>query len=140
MNIIHRNTKTIFESDNNLFCLLTMNSHPVHTNKEYARRAHHGKILVNGTYVFSLAVGLMVPELSFESIATLEYNEIKHLAPVFIGDTIKVETDILREQRTSSGKYIVESTSAVINQNGEVVMTFLKKGLFNESFKLKRYE
>jgi len=136
--IVHRNTKTIFESDNNLFCLLTMNSHPVHTNEEYAKKTKHGKILVNGTYVFSLAIGLMVPELSFESIATLEYDRIIHYEPVFIGDTICVETEIQDEKLTSKGKFIVTSYSTVYNQKGKVVMSFWKKGLFNESFLAKK--
>lgn len=117
-----------------------MNMHPVHTNEEYAKKAIHGKILVNGTYVFSLAVGLMVPELSFESIATLEYDKVIHTKPVFIGDTISVETLVLYEKPTSKGKFIVTTQSEVRNQHGEIVLTFCKKGLFNESFIAKKQQ
>jgi len=123
MNIIHRNTKTIFESDNNLFCLLTMNPHPVHTNIEYARSAKHGKILVVGTLVFSLAVGLTVPEISFDAIATLEYLNIIHHEPVFIGDTIQAESEVKINERI----WIVETK--VYNQHNDLVLTFHRKVL-----------
>ena len=121
MNITHKNTKTIFESDNNLFCLLTMNPHPVHTNIEYAKTAHHGKILVVGTLVFSLSVGLTVPELSFDAIANLEYSNIKHIKPVFIGDTIKVKSKV----EIISKIWLVDSE--VYNQNDEIVLIFSRK-------------
>ena len=135
--IIHRNTKTITESDNNLFCLLTMNPHPVHLNVEYAKKAHHGKILVVGTLVFSLAVGLTVLEISFDAIATLEYSDIKHVKPVFIGDTIRVESYVKRAIRGNKEIWDVEST--VYNQNGKVVMIFNRKILkdVNTGIKVK---
>jgi len=125
MNIIHKNTKTIFESDNNLFCLLTMNSHPVHTNIEYAKKAYHGKILIVGTLVFSLAVGLTVPELSFDAIANLEYSNIKHIKPVFIGDTIRVESQVKKEPTKNHELWLVDSK--VYNQNNEIILTFSRK-------------
>ena len=62
--IEHALSKTIFESDNNLFCLLTMNAHPVHTNADYAGRQQHKQILVVGTLVLSLVVGFTVPDIS----------------------------------------------------------------------------
>ena len=79
--IEHSLSKTIFESDNNLFSLLTMNYHPVHTNADYAGKQQHGKILVVGTLVFSLVVGLTVPDISGKAIANLDYENINHLAP-----------------------------------------------------------
>ena len=88
--IQHSLSKTIFESDNNFFSLLTMNHHPVHTNMDYAAKNQHGKILVVGTLVFSLAVGITVPDISGKAIANLEYESIKHLNPVFLNDTIYV--------------------------------------------------
>jgi len=127
MKIIHKNTKTIFESDNNLFCLLTMNPHPVHTNVEYAKKAYHGKILVVGTLVFSLAVGLTVPELSFDAIATVEYNSIEHEYPVFIGDTIRVESEIIQKIPVSENKILHIVQSLVYNQNNKLVLTFSRK-------------
>jgi len=75
--IEHSLSKTIFESDNNLFSLLTMNYHPVHTNLDYASRNQHGKILVVGTLVFSLVVGMTVPDISGKAIANLGYEDVK---------------------------------------------------------------
>ena len=72
--IKHSLSKTIFESDNNFFSLLTMNHHPVHTNLDYAQQNQHGKILVVGTLVFSLAVGMTVPEISIMIYFRLSRN------------------------------------------------------------------
>ena len=69
--IKHSLSKTIFECDNNFFSLMTMNHHPVHTNIDYAGKNQHGKILVVGTLVFSLAVGITVPDVSGKAIANL---------------------------------------------------------------------
>ena len=93
--IYHSLSKTLFESDNNFFSLLTMNHHPVHTNIDYASKNQHGKILVVGTLVFSLAVGITVPDISGKAIANLGYEEVKHLNPVFLNDTIYVRSRIL---------------------------------------------
>ena len=72
--IKHQLSKTIFESDNNLFSLLTMNHHPLHTNKDFAEHSQHGQILVVGTLVFSIVVGITVPDISGKAIAYLEYE------------------------------------------------------------------
>ena len=69
--IRHALSKTIFESDNNLFSLITMNHHPLHTNIDYAQKSQHGQILVVGTLVFSLVVGITVPDVSGKAIANL---------------------------------------------------------------------
>ena len=74
--IQHELSKTIFESDNNFFSLLTMNNHPVHTNIDYAAKNQHGKVLVVGTLVFSLAVGITVPDISGKAIANLGYEDV----------------------------------------------------------------
>lgn len=124
--IRHALSKTIFESDNNFFSLLTMNHHPVHTNIDYASRNQHGKILVVGTLVFSLAVGITVPDVSGKAIANLDYECIKHLNPVFIGDTIYVRTKVLdkRESKSKTDRGIVYLESTAYNQNGVDVLTF----------------
>ena len=77
--IHHSLSKTIFESDNNMFSLLTMNHHPVHTNIDYAQKNQHGKILVVGTLVFSIVVGMTVPDVSGKAIANLGYEEVKSI-------------------------------------------------------------
>lgn len=125
--IMHAVSKTILESDNNLFCLLTMNHHPAHIDKHYAQNAKHGKILVAGTYVFSLVVGLTVADISGKAIANLEYTQVVHLAPVFIGDTVRAETEILGKKLTRSGKGIVHVSTKAWNQNGVNVLVFERK-------------
>lgn len=129
--IHHSLSKTIFESDNNLFSLLTMNNHPVHTNVHYAKNNQHGEILVVGTLVFSLAVGITVPDISGKAIANLGYEEIKHINPVFLNDTIYVRTLILnkRESMTKRDRGIVYVESVAYNQDGVDVLSFRRKVL-----------
>lgn len=124
--IRHSLSKTIFESDNNFFSLLTMNHHPVHTNLNYAVQNQHGKILVVGTLVFSLAVGITVPDISGKAIANLDYENIRHLSPVFLNDTIYVRTKILdkRESQSKPDRGIVYVESVAYNQNGKDVLSF----------------
>ena len=81
----HLPGKTITESDNNLFCLLTMNHHPVHLDWQYAGQAQHGKVLVVGTLVFSLVVGMTVRDVSGRAIANLEYEKVEHTHQGSIG-------------------------------------------------------
>lgn len=132
--IEHKTSKTIFESDNNLFSLLTMNHHPVHTNIDYASNQQHGKILVVGTLVFSLAVGITVPDVSGKAIANLLYENIDHLAPVFIGDTIYVKTTVLdkRESKSKNDRGVVYVESIAYNQNNENVLAFRRKVLIKK--------
>lgn len=132
--IQHSLSKTIFESDNNFFSLLTMNHHPVHTNADYASHNQHGKILVVGTLVFSLSVGMTVPDISGKAIANLDYESIKHLAPVFIGDTLYVRTKVLekRESNTKSDRGIVYVETIASNQNGQDVLSFRRHVLIKK--------
>lgn len=136
--IKHSLSKTIFESDNNFFSLLTMNHHPVHTNIDYAAKNQHGKILVVGTLVFSLAVGITVPDISGKAIANLGYEDIKHLNPVFLNDTIYVKTKVLdkRESKSKKDRGIIYVESIAYNQNGEEVLSFRRHVLV----KKKQYD
>ena len=129
--IKHNPSKTIFECDNNFFSLMTMNHHPVHTNLDYAGKNQHGKILVVGTLVFSLAVGITVPDISGKAIANLGYEDIKHLNPVFINDTIYVRTKVLskRESKTKTDRGIIYVESIAYNQNGVDVLSFRRNVL-----------
>lgn len=129
--IKHSLSKTIFESDNNFFSLLTMNHHPVHTNADYAARNQHRKILVVGTLVFSLAVGITVPDISGKAIANLGYEDVRHLNPVFINDTIYVRTKVLdkRESKSKPDRGIVYVESVAYNQNGQDVLSFRRNVL-----------
>ena len=129
--IKHNLSKTIFECDNNFFSLMTMNHHTVHTNIDYASQNQHGKILVVGTLVFSLAVGITVPDVSGKAIANLGYDTIKHLNPVFINDTIYVRTKIIskRESKSKTDRGIVYVESIAYNQNGVDVLSFRRSVL-----------
>ncbi len=129
--IKHNLSKTIFECDNNFFSLMTMNHHPVHTNVDYACKNQHGKILVVGTLVFSLAVGITVPDVSGKAIANLGYEDIKHLNPVFLNDTIYVRTNVLskRESKSKPDRGIVYVESIAFNQDGVDVLSFRRNVL-----------
>ncbi len=129
--IAHALTKTIFESDNNLFSLLTMNHHPVHINEDYASRGQHGQILVVGTLVFSVVVGLTVPDISGKAIANLMYENIEHLRPVFIQDTLRAETRIIEviESASKPDRGIVYVETTAFNQHSHPVLRFRRKVL-----------
>lgn len=133
--IQHPLSKTITESDNNLFSLLTMNHHPVHIDFEYAKNNQHGKVLVVGTLVFSLAVGLTVSSVSGKAIANLEYLSVKHLGPVHLQDTISVVTTILdkKESKTKNDRGVVHVLSKVYNQRKEMILTFERKVLVKKN-------
>ncbi len=132
--IKHELSKTIFESDNNFFSLLTMNHHPLHTNTDYASKNQQGKILVIGTLVFSLAVGITVPDISGKAIANLDYEKVLHLNPVFIGDTIYVRTKILEKQesKTKKDRGVIYVESIAYNQNGIDVLSFKRHVLIKK--------
>ena len=133
--IVHALSKTIFESDNNLFSLLTMNHHPVHINLDYAQKNQHGKIMVVGTLVFSIVVGMTVPDISGKAIANLGYEEVKHLAPVFINDTLYARTRIIskRESKNKPDRGIVYVETFGFNQNGVDVISFRRNVLIKKS-------
>ncbi|MBU0519800.1 MaoC family dehydratase [bacterium] len=121
--------KTITESDNNQFCMLTMNHHPLHSDVEYAARQQHGKIVVVGTYVLSLAVGMSVPDISGACIANLEFEKITHHHPVFIGDTIRARTRIVEVKlsKTKPDRGVVTVITKAYNQNGDTVLSLRRK-------------
>ena len=123
--------KTITESDNNLFCLLTVNRHPIHSDVEYAKAHPHGKTLVVGPLVISLVVGMSVADTSGKAIANLEYEKITHDAPVFIGDTIYAESEVLdvRESTSKPDRGIVYIATYAYNQKGGKVLTLYRRFL-----------
>ena len=132
--IQHWPRKTVTASDNNLFCLLTMNHHPLHLDAEYAKETQHGKILVVGTYVLSLVVGMTVPDISGAAIANLEYERITHDGPVFIGDTLRAETEVLevRKSRSKPDRGVVYVETRAHNQRNERVLVLRRKVLIPE--------
>ncbi len=127
----HSVRKTITESDNNLFSLLTMNHHPVHLDQDYASKAQHGQVLVVGTLVFSLVVGLTVADISGRAVANLAYEGVNHDAPVHIGDTIRAETEVIemRESKSRNDRGIVYVETRAYNQRDEKILTFRRRVL-----------
>lgn len=123
--------RTLTEFDDTWFSLMTMNQHPLHIDENYAHGTQHGQRLVNGTLVFSLVVGISVADISGRAIANLEYEEIKHTAPVFHGDTIYAESKVLdiRESKSKLDRGIIYIESKGYNQRGEVVLTLRRRVL-----------
>ncbi len=136
--IQHCQSKTIFESDNNLFSLLTMNHHPVHINIDYCNDNLHGQILVPGTLVFCIAVHLTVMDVSGKAIANLAYENIEHLHPTFINDTIYSRTEVLSvtESKSKSDRGVVYVETVGYNQDKVDVIRFRRKILI----KRRNYE
>jgi acyl dehydratase len=123
--------RTITEADDTWFSLLTMNQNPLHIDDHYAKQTQHGQRLVVGTLVFSLAVGMSVADISGRAIANLEYEEIKHLGPVFHGDTIYAESRILDkvESRSKPDRGIIYVETFGLNQRGERILSLKRRVL-----------
>src|ERR1700752_4436331 len=122
----HWPAKTVTEADDHLFCLITMNHHPLHINDVYAAGSQQGRNVVVGPYVYSLALGMSVPDISGKAIANLSTEELSHPAPVFHGDTLFAETEVLevRESRSKPDRGTVKVHTRVLNQEGTLVAEF----------------
>jgi acyl dehydratase len=114
--------RTITEFDDTYFSLLSMNQHPVHIDEHYAAGTQHGKRLVVGPLVIALVIGMSQADVGGRATATLEYRDVRHVAPVFHGDTIYARSTILEK---SDG--IVTVSSEGVNQRGEVVLSLERK-------------
>jgi len=121
--------KTITEYDDHLFCMITMNHHPLHTNAWFAEHETvQGRNVVVGNLVYSLVLGLSVPDVSGAAIANLEIESLKHAKPTFHGDTIYAETKVLAAKETSKGdRGIVTVETKGLNQHGDEVCSFRRK-------------
>jgi acyl dehydratase len=121
--------KTITEYDDHLFCMLTMNHHPLHTNEWFAENETvHKKNVVVGNLVYSLVLGMSVPDVSGSAVANLEIETLRHAKPTFHGDTIYAVTRVLDKNETSDGKRgVVKVETKGINQRGEEVCFFIRK-------------
>jgi acyl dehydratase len=122
----HWPAKTVTESDDHLFCLLTMNHHPLHINDVYAGQSQQGRNVVVGPYVYSLALGMSVADVSGKAIANLATEELSHPAPVFHGDTLYAESEVLEVKPSSSkpDRGVVKVRTDTYNQDGALVATF----------------
>lgn len=127
----HRPGRTITETDNTWFTLLTMNQHPLHFDKEYCKHSEFGKVLVNSTMTLSIIAGMSVSDVSQKTIANLGWKEVKMPAPVFIGDTLYAESEVLeiRESKSRPTAGIVTVRTLGKNQDDVVVMDFVRSML-----------
>jgi itaconyl-CoA hydratase len=130
---VHHRGRTITEMDNVLFCALTLNDQPLHINEDFASKTEFGQRSVNGIFTLGLAVGLTVGELTEGTIvANLGYTNIRHPLPVFHGDTLYVDTDVIdkRDSRSKPELGIIVFKHIGKNQNGMVVIEFERSVLF----------
>ena len=118
--------RTITESDDVLFCMLTMNHHPLHIDANYAKDSDYGRQVVVGNLVVDIAMGQSVPDVSGRALANLGFDRIEFLAPTFHGDTIYSESEVLEVKESSSrpDRGIVKVETRALNQRGETVMKF----------------
>jgi acyl dehydratase len=130
--IKHSVGRTITEMDNVLFSTLTMNPQPLHLNEDFARNTQFGRRIVNGIFTLGLAVGLTVAELTEGTlVANLGYESVNHPRPMYHGDTLYVETEVVskRESKSKPDRGIVRFKHIGRNQDGTVVLEFERTAL-----------
>ena len=127
----HWPAKTVTEADDHLFCLITMNHHPLHINDVYAAESQQGRNVVVGPLVYSLALGMSVGDVSGKAIANLATDDLSHPAPVFHGDTLFVESEVLdvKESKSKPDRGVVRVHTRVLNQDGVLVAEFKRSVL-----------
>jgi acyl dehydratase len=127
----HRPGRTITEADNIQFSLMTMNAHPIHCDAAYAAKSEFGRLLVNSGLSLAIVLGMTVNDVSAKAIANLGWKEIKLTAPVFCGDTLYAESEVLekRESKSRPTQGIVTVETRAFNQDGVKVMEFVRSAL-----------
>lgn len=127
----HRPGKTVTEYDNHLFTLMTMNTHPMHFDAEFAKASEFGRNLVVSPYTLALLIGMSVTDTSQKAIANLGMDDVRFTAPVFAGDTIYGESEVLekRESKSRPGQGIVTIVTRGLNQDKVMVCTFRRNML-----------
>lgn len=127
----HRPGKTITQAENHMFTLLTLNTHPMHFDEEFGKASEFGRNIVVSPYTIALLIGMSVTDVSQKAIANLGMDDVRFTAPVFEGDTIYAESEVLskRESESRPGQGIVTVRTIGKNQNGEMVATFLRNVL-----------
>ena len=127
----HRPGRTVTESDNIQFSLLTMNHHPLHCDAAFAAKSEFGRPVVNSGLTVAIVLGMSVADVSQKAIANLGWKEINLLAPVFPGDTIYAESEVLekRESRSRPNQGIVTVRTTGRKADGTIFMTFVRSAL-----------
>jgi acyl dehydratase len=134
--IVHEIRRTVTETDNLLFTVMTHNPQPLHLDAEAARASEFGQILVNGTFTFALMVGLSVGDTTLGTlVANLGYDKLVMPKPVFIGDTLRAETEVhaLKESRSRPDAGIVTFAHRLHNQRDDIVCQCLRSALIKRS-------
>jgi len=134
--IEHEIRRTVTETDNLLFSVMTHNPQPLHIDAEAARASEFGQILVNGTFTFSLMIGISTGDLTSGTlVANLGYDKVVMPKPVFIGDTLRVETEVteLRASKSRPNAGIATFTHVMRNQRDEIVCQCLRTALLKRS-------
>ena len=134
--LTHDIRRTVTETDNLLFSTMTHNPQPLHIDAEAAKASEFGQILVNGTFTFALMIGLSVGDTTLGTlVANLGYDKLVMPKPVFIGDTLRAETEVteLKPSKSRPGAGIVTFTHRLINQRGEIVCQCLRMALIQGS-------
>ena len=132
----HEIRRTVTETDNLLFTVMTHNPQPLHLDREAAEASEFGQILVNGTFTFALMVGLSVGDTTLGTlVANLGYDKLVMPKPVFIGDTMRAETEIVdrRESRSRPDAGIITFRHELYNQRSEMVCQCLRTALLKRS-------
>jgi acyl dehydratase len=130
--IEHSTRRTVTETDNVLFCALTLNLAPLHLDAEYSKGTIYGQRLVNSLFILGLVTGITVPDMTQgTTLGNLGFEEVKFPKPVFHGDTIRVRTEIVskRESKSRNDSGIVSFRHYGINQRDEVVCDCRRAGL-----------
>ncbi len=134
--IVHDLRRTVTETDNLLVTTLTHNPQPLHLDAEYAGATEFGRIVVNGIFTFGLMVGISVSETTLGTlIANLGYDKVAMPKPVFVGDTLRAETEVveLRDSKSRPDAGIVIFSHRMLNQRDEVVCTCLRTALLKRA-------
>ena len=122
----HGHGRTISDTDNTWFSLLTNNPHDLHSNADYASRTEFGRPLVVSTLTLAIVTGLSVPDVSQNAVANLGWDQVRLVAPVFAGDTLYARSEVLevRHSQSRPGQGIVRVQTTGRNQRGETVITY----------------
>ena len=134
--IIHDIRRTVTETDNLLFTTMTHNPQPLHLDAEFAKASEFGQILVNGTFTFALMIGLSVGDTTLGTlVANLGYDKLVMPKPVFIGDTLRCDSEVtdLKPSKSRPGAGIVTFTHRLRNQRDEIVCQCLRMALLQGS-------
>jgi acyl dehydratase len=132
----HEIRRTVTETDNLLFSTMTHNPQPLHIDVETAKASEFGRILVNGTFTFALMVGLSVGDTTLGTlVANLGYDKLIMPKPVFLGDTLRAQTEVveLKDSKSRPGAGIVTFRHELINQRDEIVCQCLRSALLHRT-------